>query len=98
MVLKKRRGRRLTADSRSVGRHLRKVQGLHQAVHSSDTDMDAIITLKNISDFVCAKPFSMLTMDAKDQRRKLLILRDTGRWSRMKVLIISTSIDAQHPA
>ena len=58
--------RRIAADSRFIRRHFWQLQLFHQAVHSSDTDVYAIITLKNIGNFVSAKPFVVISIDMKN--------------------------------
>ena len=54
------------ADSRFIRRHFWQLQLFYQAVHSSDTDVYAIITLKNIGNFVSAKPFVVISIDMKN--------------------------------
>ena len=43
--------------------HFRKLQSFHQAVHSSDADGNAIVTLKYIGDFIGAKPFVITSVN-----------------------------------
>ena len=40
--------------------HLRQVHGVHQAVHSSDTDVDAIITFKDTANLISAEGASRI--------------------------------------
>ena len=82
---------------RLVGGHFGELQSLHQAVHSSDTDVDAIITLKNEGNFVCTKPFVVIGINMEDQGSNALILSDArSRFSR-KMLIIGASVNSQNP-
>ena len=39
---------------------------IEEAVHSSDADVNAIITLKNMGDFICSKPFVIVGIDVKN--------------------------------
>ena len=58
--------RRIAADNRFIRRHFWQLQLFHQAVHSSDTDVYAIITLKYICDFVSAEPLVVISIDMKN--------------------------------
>ena len=58
---------------RLVSRHAWKLKSLHQSVHSSDADLNAIITLKDIGYFVSTQPFVVIGIDLKDDPGNLLI-------------------------
>ena len=72
--------------------------GFHQAVHSSDTDMDAIITLENKGDLICSKPLAAVGVNMEDQRRNILILLDGGRGFSREMLIVVDSVDRKNLA
>ena len=44
--------RGMTRARRLYSAHFREIHGFHESVHSTDTDMDAIITLKTDLDFM----------------------------------------------
>lgn len=55
--------------------------------------MYAIITLKDISDFVCSEPLAVIRIDMEDQGSDMLVLPDTWcRFSR-EMFVISASVD-----
>ena len=48
-------------------------QGQHQAVHLANADVDAIITLENMSDLIRAKPLVIVCVYMKDDGSDLLV-------------------------
>lgn len=80
------------------GGHLWQMQGFHQAVHSSHTDVDAIVTFKNVSDFMGAETFIIIGINVQDQGSDLLVFPDSGSSFRGEVLIIGTPVDRKNPA
>lgn len=58
----------------------------------SDTDGNAIISLKNTADFICANTFIIISVNLEDINFNLLI--NICSWSRLriKMLVISTPI------
>ena len=70
----------------------------HQAVHSSNADADAIVTLEDMVDFIGAKAFVIISINSKDKASKILIKRNTGSGRRIKMLVVSASIDIQDTA
>lgn len=60
--------------------------------------MYAIITLKNISDFVCSESLVVICVDMKNQGRNMLILSDTWCRFRREMFVISASVDLKDPA
>lgn len=50
---------------RLLGRHLWQLKRFHQVVHSFDADVNAIIILKNMGDFICSKMFVIMGIDVK---------------------------------
>ncbi len=60
----------------------------HQAVHSFNADVDAIVTLEDMVDFI----------GAKDKAPEILVKRNTGSGRRIKMLVVSASIDKQDTA
>lgn len=85
-------------DKRPISGHFRKLQLFHQSVHSADTDVYAIITLKNIGDLVSSESLVVICMDMKNQGRDPLIFSDTKSGLSRKVLVISASVDSEDPA
>ena len=81
-----------------AGGHRRKVHAFHQAVHSSDTDMDAIITSEDVSDFIGAKPLIIISIDMEDRRFDLLILNRSGSRFGVEMLVIRAPIHPQDSA
>lgn len=65
----------------------------HQAVHSSDTDADAIVTLEDMVDLIGAKAFVIISINRKDKPPNILIERNTGSRRRIKMFVVSASID-----
>lgn len=65
---------------RLLGRHLWQLKRFHQAVHSSDADVNAIITLKNMGDFICSKPFVIVGIDVKNLGSNHLIFFGSVSW------------------
>lgn len=74
------------------------LHGFHQAVHSADTDMDAIITGKNMSDFVSADPLAVVRVDAEDEPPDLLVLDSSCSRSRMKMFVVGAAVYVQDTA
>lgn len=69
-----------------------KAHGCHQAVHSSDADVDAIVTSKDIFDLVCANTFVIIRKNLQDDPPDVLILFRPVGGLRMKVLVISAAV------
>lgn len=65
---------------RLLGRHLWQLKRFHQAVHSSDADVNAIITPKNMGDFICSKPFVIVGIDVKNLGSNHLIFFGSVSW------------------
>ena len=55
--------------------------------------MYAIITLKNIGDFVSSKPLVVIRMNMENQGGDMLIFPDTRSGFRREMLVISASVD-----
>lgn len=79
-------------------RHLRQLQGFHQAVHSSHTDVDAIITCKNISDLIGAETLVIIGINVEDQGSDLLVFPDSGSSFIGEVLVVGAPVDSKDPA
>ena len=90
--------RRIAADNRFIRRHFWQLQLFHQAVHSSDTDVYAIITLKDICDFVSAEPLVVISIDMKNERSNILIFFNTRRGFGRKMLVIGTPVYSENLA
>ncbi len=60
--------------------------------------MYAIITLKDISDFVCSKSLVVVCIDMKNQRSNMLIFSDTWCGFSREMFVISASVDPKNPA
>ena len=65
---------------RFIRRHTWQLKSFHQTVHSTDTDENAIITLKNISDFVSAKTFVVVSINLQNKLGYLLIFFGAISW------------------
>lgn len=65
---------------RLLGRHLWQLKWFHQVVHSFDADVNAIITLKNMGDFIWFKPFVIVGIDVKNLGSNDLIFSGSDRW------------------
>ena len=83
---------------RLYGRHLGKLHGVHQSVHSSDTDVYAIITSEDICDLVCADGLVVVRIDLKDDTLDISILLSSGRRFRMEMLVVCAAVDFKDPA
>ena len=53
---------------------------IEEAVHSSDADVNAIITPKNMGDFICSKPFVIVGIDVKNLGSNHLIFFGSVSW------------------
>ncbi len=60
--------------------------------------MYAIVTLKDVGDFVGAKPFVIIGVDMQDQGGNVLILLGVWSWFGREVFIVRASIYFQNPA
>ena len=78
--------------------HLRQVHGVHQAVHSSDTDVDAIITFKDTANLISADAFIKVSIYLKDDDLDLLIFTCPCSRFRMEMLVVSAPVDSQNLA
>ena len=50
----------------------------HQPVHSADTDVNAIITQKDVGGFVSSEALPVIRMDMENQGSNMLVLPGTG--------------------
>ena len=85
-------------DKLSIGRHAWKPESFHQSVHSSDADAYAIITLKDVSNFIGTKTFSVVNVNLKNQHGDLLIYFGAISRLGMVMLVISASVNAENSA
>ena len=83
---------------RFIGRHFRKVHAFHQAVHSADADVNAIIALENELYFVGSEAFVIIGVDMKDKAFETLVFRYARSGSAAEMLIKGTSVDVKHTA
>ena len=74
------------------------MHGVHQAVHSSNADADAIITLEDVGNLVSSYAFIAVGIDLKDGMPDALVLLDTGSRLGVEVLVISAAVYVKHPA
>ena len=88
----------LMMNERLFSRHAWQLKRSHEPVHSSDTDVDAIITLKDISDLISAKTLLIVGMDLQNEPCNLLILFCTVSGFRGVVLIVSASVNTENLA
>ena len=78
---------------RLFGGHFRKLQVFHQAVHSSDADGNAIVTLKYIGDFIGTKPLVVVSINLQNKFCDFLVFFGAVSWFGTVVLIIGASIN-----
>ena len=78
--------------------HGRQSHRVHPAVHSSDTDTDAIVTLQDVGNLVSSDALNVVSIDLKDGLSDTLVLLDSGSGLRVEVLVISAVVYVKHPA
>lgn len=71
------------------------LQSFHQVVHSSDTDMDAIITLENKGNFICSEPLVVVGVNMENQGKNILILPDAGSRLSGEMFIVGVFVDIE---
>ena len=76
--------------------HFRKLQSFHQAVHSSDADGNAIVTLKYIGDFIGAKPFVITSVNLQNKSCDFLVFFGAISWICGEVFIIRASVNTKN--
>ena len=86
------------AVMRFVRRHGGQLHGAHQAVHSTDTDVNAIVTLEDIGDLISSDTFVAVGIDLQDRLLYALVFFDPGSGFGIEVLVISASIHVQNTA
>ena len=77
------------------GRHSRQLHVFHQAVHSADTDVNAIITLQYVSNLIGAKSFVVVSVNVQYIGPDDLIFLITRGRAGKEVLIVGTSVYLQ---
>ena len=77
---------------RLFGRHTWKLKSSHQAVHSSDTDVYAIVTLKDVGDLVSAKALVIIGVDLENSLSNVLILLSSVSRFRIEMFVIGASV------
>ncbi len=65
---------------RFIRRHTWQLKSFHQTVHSADTDVDAIITLKDIGNFVSTKTLVVISINLQNKLGYLLIFFGAISW------------------
>lgn len=58
---------------RLIRGHMWQLKSFHQTVHSTDTSVNAIITLKNTGNFVSTKMFVVISVNLQNKPDYLLI-------------------------
>lgn len=81
-----------------LGGHFRQVHAPHQPVHSPDTDGYAIITLKDVLDFVCSQAFVEIGVNMQKDALYTLVFTNAGSRLSSKMLVISAPVDTQNTA
>jgi len=69
------------------------MKSFHQAVHSADTDVNAIITLENESNFISTKSFPVISIELKNGPADALILFGAVSRFRTEMLVVGASVD-----
>ena len=87
-----------SAVMRFVRRHGGQLHGAHQAVHSTDADVNAIVTLKDVCNLISPDTFVAVSVDLQDCLLNALVFFDPGSRLGMEVLIVSASIHVQDAA
>ena len=65
---------------RFIRRHTWQPKSFHQTVHSTDTDENVIITLKNIGNFVSTKTLVVISINLQDKPGCFLIFFSAISW------------------
>lgn len=65
---------------RFIRGHTWQLKSFHQTVHSTDTDVNAIITLKNTGNFVSTKPLVVISINLQNKSDYLLIFFGATSW------------------
>ena len=86
------------AVMRFVRGHGGQLHGAHQAVHSTDADVNAIVTLKDVCDLISSDTFVAVSVDLQDCLLDALVFFDPGSRLGIEVLIVSASIHVQDAA
>ena len=81
---------------RSHDKVCRKLQSFHQAVHSSDADDNAIVTLKYIGDFIDAKPFVITSVNLQNKSCDFLVFFGAISWLCGEVFTIRASVNTKN--
>ena len=77
-------------------RHSRKLKVSHQSVHSSDADVNAIVTLKDICDFVSTKSFIVIGVNLKNKPCNFLVFFGSVCRFGVKVLVVGASVNTKN--
>ena len=78
--------------------HRWKLHGTHQAVHSTDADTNAIVTTKEICDFISTDAFIVVSVNVQNHLFDVLILNGSGRRQRIKMFVISAAVYVEYTA
>ena len=65
---------------RFIRRYTWQLKSFHQTVHSTDNDENAIITLKNIGNFVSTKTLVVISINLQNKSGYLLVFFGTISW------------------
>ena len=87
----------MSHSSRFISCHFGQIYGLHQSVHSSDTDVYAIITTEYVSDFISTKTFIIVRINLKNDTFDVQIFLYSRSWNLNKMLIICATIYMKCP-
>ena len=72
--------------------HLRELQFFHQAVHSANADVNAIITLQKVSNLIGTKTLVVIRINVQDQGSDVLVFTRARCRLGTEVLVIGTSV------
>lgn len=86
------------AITRLAGGDLGEIHRSHQPVHSTYADVNAIVTLENVSDLVGADSLVVISIDLKDDPLDILILLDAGSRNLAEMLVVSAPVNLQDAA
>ena len=80
----------MSRPRRLYGTHFREVHGFHESVHSTDTDVNAIATLKTDLNFMFTQSFIRSSIDFQNMRTNLSVFYFSARGMMVQKFVICT--------
>ena len=78
--------------------HFRKLHAVHQAVHSPDADVNAIITLEDELHLVSAETFVIISMNMENKAFDMLVFRHARGSPAAEMFVVGAPVDAKYAA